>query len=137
LIKAQEWSTARAVEEDSFVKRAQKCVQNVFKKVFLVNPTFCFIYIYTKCKKWGWLWRGFLCEKSAEMCVCVSVTKLYRQSSTDKALPTKLYRQSSTDKAPLPIDSTADRLQCQATPVPSYSSADLPQCRKALPTKLH
>ena len=73
MIKAQEWSTARAVEEDSFVKRAQKCVQNVFKKVFLVNPTFCFRYIYTKCKKWGWLWRGFLCEKSAEMCVCVSV----------------------------------------------------------------
>ena len=33
----------------------------------------------------------------------------------------KLYRQSSTDKALLPI----------------YSSADLPQCRKALPTKLY
>jgi hypothetical protein len=49
-------------------------------------------------------------------------TKLYRQSSTDKH--TKLYRQSSTDKAPLPIDSAADRLQCQATPVPIYPSAE-------------
>ena len=50
------------------------------------------------------------------------LTKLYRQSSTDKH--TKLYRQSSTDKAPLPIDSAADRLQCQATPVPIYPSAE-------------
>ena len=38
------------------------------KTCFLVNPTFCVLYIYTKCKKWGWLWRGFLCEKSAKMC---------------------------------------------------------------------
>jgi hypothetical protein len=45
-----------AVEEDSFVKRAQKCVQTNAcfwstppnKRVFLVDPTFCFIiYIYS------------------------------------------------------------------------------------------
>jgi hypothetical protein len=85
---------------------------------------------------------------SADLLQCRNAlpTKLYRQSSTDKALPTKLYRQThkalptklyrQTHKA-LPTklyrqSSTADRLRCRSTPVPSYSSADLPQCRKAL-----